>query len=192
MYCHSAHPVLFPVSYCQPYEPSSSYWYLFNNFWKTKFDFAEAIITILKHATTLCASGMLSSSALVQAELDYQNFNINSRAVSYFTAAPQGYSVQSFVDFIMCVNVCLLLYLLMIISNNPDSFLLISNDLPSSENRDKDESWELNSLIFDSLLHIHSSFIQDTYIPHHYLSFQVTDSIFAYSTVWAFGPIYYM
>ncbi|KAI0249737.1 hypothetical protein BJV78DRAFT_1224435 [Lactifluus subvellereus] len=55
---------------------------------------------ILKHATTLRASGTLLVSALNQAESDYQKSAIGLQVAQYFTAAPQEYSVQDFVDFI--------------------------------------------------------------------------------------------
>jgi len=74
------------------------------------FNFAAAIIIILKHATTLRLSGLLAEPALVQAELDYQKFNIGSKVAQCFTAPPQEYSVSNFVDFIMSVSVCLLLH----------------------------------------------------------------------------------
>ena len=72
------------------------------------YDFAAAIILILKHATTLRLSGLYSKLALAQAELDYQKLNIGWRITQNFTAPPQQYSVPDFVDFIMGVSVCLL------------------------------------------------------------------------------------
>jgi hypothetical protein len=66
----------------------------------------------LKHATTLRASGFSIESALAQAELDYQNSKIGSQVAAYFTAPPQQYSIQQFVDFIMGVRVHLLTCLL--------------------------------------------------------------------------------
>jgi hypothetical protein len=78
---------------------------------EANFHFAAAII-FWKHATTLHASGFSFDSALAQAELDYQKSNIGSCVASHFTAPPQQYSVQEFVDFIMCAQVCLFTYLL--------------------------------------------------------------------------------
>ena len=72
------------------------------------FNFAAAIITLLKHATTLRLSGFSRKSALAQAELDYQKSKIGSQVASYFTAPPHQYSIQQFVDFIIGAHVCLL------------------------------------------------------------------------------------
>src|SRR6266704_599994 len=69
------------------------------------FNFSPAIIMIFKHATPLCGSGSLLKSALAQAELDYQNSDVGLQVAQYFTAAPQHYSVQQFVDFIMGAHV---------------------------------------------------------------------------------------
>jgi hypothetical protein len=66
----------------------------------------------LKHATTLRASGFSSDSALAQAELNYRKLNIGHQVASHFTAPPEQYSVQEFVDFIMHAQVCFLTYLL--------------------------------------------------------------------------------
>jgi hypothetical protein len=79
---------------------------------ETYFNFAAAIITIVKHATTLRPSGLLPRPALAQAESDYKKLNIGSKAASYFTGPLQQYSVQQIVDFIVGADVCLLLYLL--------------------------------------------------------------------------------
>jgi len=74
------------------------------------FNFASAIVIILKHATTLRLSGLSAKPALAQAELDYQKLNIGSKIAPHFTAPPQEYSVSNFIDFIMGVSVCLLLH----------------------------------------------------------------------------------
>jgi hypothetical protein len=73
----------------------------------TNFNFSTAIIIILKHATTLYASGSSVKSALTQAELDYKTSNMNLNIVQHFTAPPQEYSAQMFVDFVMDTPVCL-------------------------------------------------------------------------------------
>ncbi|KAI0245354.1 hypothetical protein BJV78DRAFT_1264233 [Lactifluus subvellereus] len=66
-----------------------------------KYHLILAIIMILKHATTLCVSGTSRVSAINQAESDYQKSNIGLQVAQYFTKAPQKYSVQDFVDFIV-------------------------------------------------------------------------------------------
>jgi len=70
-----------------------------------KFFLIIAIITLLKHATILCPSGLSSKSALTQAGLDCQKFDIHSKAALYFTAPLHQYSVQQLVDFIMSAHI---------------------------------------------------------------------------------------
>jgi hypothetical protein len=89
---------------------SSHTWYLFLYVFPQYFNFSPAIIMILKHATALFASGSLLESALAQAESDYQKSNIGLQVAQYFTAAPQEYSLQQFVDFIMGAHVGVLLH----------------------------------------------------------------------------------
>jgi len=74
------------------------------------FNFAAAILIILKHATTLRLSELSAKPALVQAESDYQKLTIGLKILQCFSATPQEYSVLNFVDFIMGVSVCLLLH----------------------------------------------------------------------------------
>jgi len=69
-----------------------------------RFFLIIAIITLFKHASTLRPSGFSSKSALAQAELDYQKFDIHSQAALYFTAPLQQYSVPQLVDFIMSAH----------------------------------------------------------------------------------------
>ena len=78
----------------------------------TLYNFAVAIIIILKRATTLHLSGLYARSALNQAELDYQKLNIGLKIAQHFIAPHQEYCVQDFVNFIMSVFVGLLLHLL--------------------------------------------------------------------------------
>ena len=73
-------------------------------------NYCAAIIIILKHATTLRASGLSVLSALCQAESNYHQFNIGPQIVDHFSAPPHHYSIQDFVDFVMGVSVGLLLH----------------------------------------------------------------------------------
>jgi len=66
-----------------------------------RFHLIIAIIMIFKESTTLRASGSSIESALIQAESDYQKSNIVLKVAQSFSAAPQEYSVQKIVDFIM-------------------------------------------------------------------------------------------
>jgi len=73
----------------------------------TRHHLIIAIITIVKHATTLRPSGLLPRPALAQAESDYKKLNIGSKAASYFTGPLQQYSVQQIVDFIVGADLSL-------------------------------------------------------------------------------------
>jgi hypothetical protein len=64
----------------------------------------------LKHATSLRLLSISSSSALNQAEINFKKLNIGLKIAQHFSAPPEEYSVQNFVDFIMGVSVCLLLH----------------------------------------------------------------------------------
>jgi len=72
----------------------------------TRHHLVIALITIMKQATTLRPSGLSSQSALAQAESGYQKSNIHSQTALYFPEAPQQYSVQQYVDFIMDAHLC--------------------------------------------------------------------------------------
>lgn len=72
----------------------------------TRHHLVIALISIMKQATTLRPSGLSSQSALAQAELGYQKSNIHSQTALYFPEAPQQYSVQQYVDFIMDAQLC--------------------------------------------------------------------------------------
>ena len=74
------------------------------------FNFAPAIIMIFKVSTTLHASGSSIESALTQAESGYQKSNIGLKVAQSFFAAPQKYSVQKIVDFIMGAFVSVFLH----------------------------------------------------------------------------------
>ena len=65
---------------------------------------------ILKDSTILHASGSSTESALTQAESDYQKSNIGLKVAQSFSAAPQEYSVQKIVDFIMGAFVSVFLH----------------------------------------------------------------------------------
>jgi hypothetical protein len=64
----------------------------------------------LKHATSLRLLSISSPSALDQAEINFKKLNIGLKIAQHFSAPPEEYSVQNFVDFIMGVSVCLLLH----------------------------------------------------------------------------------
>ncbi|KAH9023386.1 hypothetical protein EDB85DRAFT_2277896, partial [Lactarius pseudohatsudake] len=63
-----------------------------------------AVILILKHATFLRLSNMSAESALTLAEVDYRVANIDSQIRQHLTAPSQEQSDESFVGFIMAVE----------------------------------------------------------------------------------------
>jgi len=73
-----------------------------------------AIILILKHATFLCLSNMASEVALTQAELDYQEANVDLIIQQHLTAFShwKDQSVEQFFGFIMATDIGLFLLIL--------------------------------------------------------------------------------
>ncbi|KAH9018571.1 hypothetical protein EDB84DRAFT_1581506 [Lactarius hengduanensis] len=64
-----------------------------------------AVILIFKHATFLRLSNMTSKSALIRAELDYRDANIDSSIQKYLTASSQEHSVELFAAFIIATDI---------------------------------------------------------------------------------------
>ena len=78
----------------------------------------KAVIIILKHATLLCLSNFLSSSsALTQAEKNYQEANINLNIQEYLDASPQEHSIELYAGFIMTAHLGLFIVSIKIISH---------------------------------------------------------------------------
>ena len=65
----------------------------------------EAVILILKHATFLHLSNSSSESALTNADLDYQEANIDLKIQQHLTSSSQEHSVKEFSGFIETVGV---------------------------------------------------------------------------------------
>jgi hypothetical protein len=65
----------------------------------------KAVILILKHATSLCLLINSSESALTQAELAYQEANIDLKIQQFLAASSQEHSVQLFAGFIMVTDI---------------------------------------------------------------------------------------
>jgi hypothetical protein len=63
-------------------------------------NFVAAVIIILKHATFLLLSNLLSKSALTQAEKDYQVVNMKSNIQQFLLASPQNHSIEQVASFI--------------------------------------------------------------------------------------------
>ena len=70
----------------------------------------KVVILILKHATTLRLSNT-PKEALTQAELDYQEANIDLKIQEYLKAFTPEDSVQKFADFIMATDIGLFIYI---------------------------------------------------------------------------------
>ena len=66
--------------------------------------FLEAVIILLKHATFLRLSNLSSELALRNADLHYQEANIDLKIQEYLTTC-QVQSVTQFVSFIMATNI---------------------------------------------------------------------------------------
>ena len=66
----------------------------------------EAVIIILKHATSLCLLNFLSAkSALTYVDLAYQEANIDFKIQQLLMASSQEHSVQLFSGFIMATDI---------------------------------------------------------------------------------------
>ena len=63
----------------------------------------EAIVLILKRATSLLLSNLSAGSALTLAELDYQKANINLKIQKYLAKHSQ-HSVEKLTSFIMATD----------------------------------------------------------------------------------------
>lgn len=65
----------------------------------------EAVILILKHATSLCLLSLPPKSALSNAEMDYQEAKIDLKVQEHFPASSPEYSVEQFSAFIMATDI---------------------------------------------------------------------------------------
>ena len=64
----------------------------------------EAVVIILKHATFLHLSNLSSNSALIKADLQYQEANIDLKMEEYLATTCPEPSVTQSVSFIMSTN----------------------------------------------------------------------------------------
>jgi hypothetical protein len=67
--------------------------------------FVEAIILLLKHATYFRLSNLSPESALTQAELHYQEANVDSKIQQHLAASSQEHSVEIFAAFVMATDI---------------------------------------------------------------------------------------
>jgi hypothetical protein len=65
----------------------------------------EAVILILKQATSLCLSNHTPESALTHAELACQEANIDLKIQQFLKTSSEELSVQQFAGFIMGVDI---------------------------------------------------------------------------------------
>ena len=84
----------------------------------------KAVLIILKHATLLRLSNLPSESALTQAELEYQEADIDSKICEQLRVSSQVQSIELFADFIMATDIGWSLKSLTILSHQ--AFSLIS------------------------------------------------------------------
>ena len=85
--------------------------------------FVEAVILILKHATSLWLSNE-SESALTLAELDYQKANIDLKIQEYLKASSPKHSVEEFAHFIMATEIGMLIIAFVIIISHQASSII--------------------------------------------------------------------
>ena len=78
-------------------------------FWSVS-NYCEAVILILKHATTLWVSNM-PEEAITLAGQDYQQANIDMKIQEYLNAFTPEDSVEKFAEFIMATNIGLFMLL---------------------------------------------------------------------------------
>jgi hypothetical protein len=64
-----------------------------------------AIILMLKHAASLCLSGISARRAIAQAESSFQNANAASRIEEHFTGSYEEYTIEQLVQFIVDNNI---------------------------------------------------------------------------------------
>lgn len=64
-----------------------------------------AVILILKHATFLLPLGISWQSALVHADHDYQQANIDLKIQEHLAASSQEHSVEQLASFIMATDI---------------------------------------------------------------------------------------
>ena len=77
-----------------------------------------AVVIILKHATILRLSNLPPESALTQAELDYQEANMDLKIQQHLIGYSQVQSVEQFAGFIMASDIGLFaLAFVMIVSH---------------------------------------------------------------------------
>jgi hypothetical protein len=71
----------------------------------TLLTFEVAIILILKHAASLCLSGISARRAITQAESDFQSANLASKIEEQFPGSYEEYTVEQFVHFVVDTNI---------------------------------------------------------------------------------------
>ena len=78
-------------------------WVCYIIIFRVYLTFVKAVLIILKHATFLRVS-MPPDKALAQAELDYQQANVDSDIQEHLTAFSTEISVERFASFILATN----------------------------------------------------------------------------------------
>ncbi|KAF8260844.1 hypothetical protein EI94DRAFT_1705997 [Lactarius quietus] len=91
-------------SYWQWHLPSETGYLSLSSF-ITPFTFGVAIILILKHAASLCLSGLSPRMALTQADSDFRKANMAIKIEEYFTGSYHEYTIKQFVDFLTATDI---------------------------------------------------------------------------------------
>jgi hypothetical protein len=79
---------------------------LLDRFHRVHLTIVEAVILILKHATSLLLSNLLlPESALTHAELEYREANIDLKIQQLLEASSQEHTVKFFAGFIMATDI---------------------------------------------------------------------------------------
>ena len=65
----------------------------------------KAVVVILKHATLLRLSNIPPGLALTQADLEYQEANIDSKICEHLMGSSEVQSIELFAEFIMATDI---------------------------------------------------------------------------------------
>ena len=65
----------------------------------------KAVILIFKHTTFLRLLNLSSKQALIQAELEYRQANIDLKIQQHLAVSSQEHSVEPYSDFIMATDI---------------------------------------------------------------------------------------
>ena len=85
------------------------FWVFYIIIFRVYLTFVQVVLIILKHATFLQLSKP-SQLALIQADLDYQKANIDSKIQEHLNASSLEVSIEKFAAFVMATNISLYIF----------------------------------------------------------------------------------